>query len=99
MTNRLHARLTPRVELHCAVTGCPWTHQRTDPDARMVTLRPGSPPQLDFNAAFAGAVRRDDDAIRAHLAEHPIEDFLRTIADLRAQLAAAENKGRGPLPT
>lgn len=87
-----------KVVIYCAVGGCPWEHERVEPDPSLVTLRPGSPPGLDFNAAFDAAVRQDDAAIRAHLATHPMEDFLRTIADLRAQLAAAENKGHGLLP-
>jgi hypothetical protein len=75
------------VMLLCPVNGCPWRHERTKPDLSLVTASPRGFPDLDFSQAFAAAGRADDDACRAHLNEHPVEDFLRTINELRAELA------------
>lgn len=73
----------------CPVNDCPWRFERTEPNLALVRRSSVRPMALDFGPAFADANRRDEDACRAHLAEHPIEDFVRTLAELRDQLAAA----------
>ncbi|MFD6565485.1 hypothetical protein [Micromonospora profundi] len=75
--------------VHCPVSGCRWDHVRVDPNrfAHLIRLR-SDRRGLDIGPAMAAASQVDDDACRAHLDTHPVEDFLRTINDLRAQLAA-----------
>lgn len=78
--------------IHCPVDGCQWDHVRVvDPNryGHLVRLRPDRR-GLDISAAMAAATQADDDACRAHLGSHPVEDFLRTINDLRAQLAGRD---------
>jgi len=61
---------------------------RVDPNrfGHLVRLAPDGR-GLDVAAAMAAASQLDDEACRAHLDTHPVEDFLRTINELRARLA------------
>ncbi|MFJ1539209.1 hypothetical protein ACIODS_11770 [Micromonospora chalcea] len=78
----------PRWVLHCPVDGCPWEHERINPNRYMHLVRLNADRRgLDFRDAFTAASRDDDAACRTHLAEHPVGDFLATINQLRAQLA------------
>lgn len=66
---------------YCPVVGCDWTQTLTDPT-----------PEIGESAR---AARRDADLAdtaeqRRHLDQHSVDDFLRTINDLRAQLAAKD---------
>ena len=74
--------------VHCPVGGCQWDHVRVDPNrfGHLVRLAPDGR-GLDVAAAMAAASQLDDEACRAHLDTHPVEDFLRTINELRARLA------------
>ncbi|WP_433460619.1 hypothetical protein [Micromonospora sp. CA-248212] len=73
--------------MHCPVEGCRWDHVRTDPNqfGHLIQLAPDRR-GFDVSAAMAAATQADDDACRAHLDTHPVEDFVRTINDLRNQL-------------
>ena len=74
--------------LHCPVDNCGWEHERTNPNLFLHLVRLADNGRgLDFGKAFAAASEVDDVECRRHLAEHPVEDFLRTISHLRAQLA------------
>ncbi|MFI7073485.1 hypothetical protein [Micromonospora sediminicola] len=79
----------PRFVLYCPVDGCRWEHERTNPKRYLHLVRLNDDRRnLDYRDALTAASRDDDAACRAHLAEHPVEDFLRTINQLRTQLAA-----------
>ncbi len=77
--------------VQCPVGGCQWDHVRVDPNQfghliQLASARRG----LDISAAMAAATQLDDDACRAHLNTHPVEDFVRTINGLRAQLSSRQ---------
>lgn len=73
--------------VQCPVDGCKWDHVRVDPNhfGHLIRLRPDRR-GLDVGPAMAAASHADDATCRAHLNSHPVEDFVRTINDLRAQL-------------
>ncbi len=73
--------------VHCPVTGCQWDHVRVDPNQFRHLIRLAPDVGIDVRPAMTAATQADDDACRDHLDTHPVEDFVRTINDLRVQLA------------
>ena len=73
--------------IQCPIDGCQWDHVRVDPNqfGHLIRLAPDRR-GLDISPAMAAASQADDAVCRAHLAAHPVEDFLRTINGLRTQL-------------
>lgn len=68
----------------CPVNECPWRHEQTKPSLETMVWRQTI--QESVAATIARDNRRDEATIRAHLAEHPVEDFARTIVELRNEL-------------
>jgi hypothetical protein len=78
----------------CPLNRCPWRHQRTDQpttcrehgedDGRLMT---------SVTEVIAETIRRanahDEAILRAHLATHSAVEWAETVAELRAELAAA----------
>jgi hypothetical protein len=82
----------------CVVDGCRWTMERTRPELRQapveiggLTAREAVSAHLDASIAegLIRAGQEDDRKARAHLESHDVEDFARTIARLRIELAQA----------
>lgn len=71
--------------LICPVNGCPWRYERVEPKLEQIVSLATIGDSI--RAAIDAAHRVEDDVVRAHLAEHPVEDFLCTIAELRTELA------------
>lgn len=63
--------------LICPVNGCTWRHERTRPQPMIGE---------SMKAAARDAAAEDDSACRTHLAGHPVDDFVRTISELRTEL-------------
>jgi hypothetical protein len=74
----------------CPVDGCPWRHKLGHQRPRVLADR-----TVDeaVRSALLAETKADDELFLRHVSEHPVEDFLRTIAELRAELAEA---GRAP---
>lgn len=82
--------------LICPLKDCPWRYERPAPSLEAaaaagvrVTVPVASVDDL-ARELHAAEVRHTDHVVRAHLAEHPVEDFLITINDLRTQLATSQ---------
>lgn len=70
---------------HCPVQACAWHH-----DVPLGRLTTAIGQQMDTMQTRAGQLAEIDRAVVAHLATHPVVDFVRTIAGLRARLRAIE---------
>lgn len=84
--------------LICPVKDCPWRYERPAPNfdalaaAGVSVTAPVASVEDLARELHAAEVWHTDQVVRAHLAEHPVEDFLVTIADLNAQLAERDDR-------
>jgi len=87
-----------RVErLHCPIDACPWTHDDPGPgtgaDVRLPAVELSAKPgtfadamaEATYRALLAHALGQEN-VIREHLATHSLEEWVREIMRLRAQI-------------